>query len=37
MPLFSSIADVNLEDIKWIVASKNTVNKTITLISDNLW
>lgn len=35
MPLFSSIADVNLEDIKWIVASKNTVNKTITLISDN--
>ncbi len=36
IPLFSSRADINLENVKWIVAGHDASNKTITLVSDNV-
>ncbi len=36
IPVFSSDIKITTENIKWIVASKDTNNKTVTLVSDSV-
>lgn len=36
IPVFSTGITVNTENIKWIIASHNTTNKTVTMVSDQI-